>query len=651
MLNTVSQYPILITQYSLPMCGIAGAIAFSEAGKKYPDRIGDAVAALRHRGPDGEGTFRDGNVALGHTRLAIIDTSDNAAQPFTSTDGRYTIVFNGEIFNYRELRAEMEKEGVKFRTQSDTEVLLALFAKEGKDCLPKLNGFFAFAVYDKNDGSLFLARDRYGEKPLYWMSAGINSFCFASEPAALLAFGMPSPPLNRAALTAYLHLNYVPENVLSQTMFGGMRELNAGNFLVFPNPDLIIREPYYKLPSATLPVSYDAAQRQLREKLEKAVERRLVADVPLGAFLSGGLDSSIISALAVKQKASIDTFSIGFADEPFFDETEYAKLVSKHLGTKHHVFSLTNNDLLESLHEFLAHCDEPFADSSALAVNILAKETKRHVTVALSGDGADELFAGYNKHEAELRLRQKSAVNNLMRHTQELWQLLPASRNSAFGNRVRQLRKFTAGLNLSPDERYWRWAGFTQPGELKALLADPKEAEWEHLLRKELTEHIRPGGDFNEVLRADMKIVLEGDMLVKVDRMSMLHGLEVRPPFLDHEVVDFVMQLPAEFKIQPGNRKRILKDTFRDLLPAEIFTRRKQGFEVPLLKWFRNELRGLIDELLDEKFLKEQQLFHTEAVKQLRKQLHSSNPGDSAARIWGLIVFQSWWKKYCRKGN
>ena len=628
------------------MCGIAGVLAFSEEGKKYLDRIGDAVAVLRHRGPDGEGIFRDENVALAHTRLAIIDTSANAAQPFTSTDGRYTIVFNGEIFNYRELRAELEKEGVKFRTQSDTEVLLAFFHRYKKDPTDfhRLNGFFAFAVWDKQEKKLVVARDLTGEKPLYYCWDD-EKLLFASEPGALIAMGVKAV-LQQRALPSYLQLKYVAGR---QSMFEGIQRLPAGSFLEYPCEPAEHHAPFFwgaiPTPKQRAQLSYAEAQQKLAVKLESAVTRRLVADVPLGAFLSGGLDSSIVTALAKRHKDELETFSIGFADEPYFDETAYAKMVAKHLGTKHHVFSLTNNDLLGSLHEFLAHCDEPFADSSALAVNILAKETKRHVTVALSGDGADELFAGYHKHEAELRARTKSGLNNLLRHTQEFWQLLPASRNSAFGNRVRQLRKFTAGLNLSPEERYWRWASIASENEVKALLlATPK------------TVHDFPalyldGEDFNEVLHADMKVVLEGDMLVKVDRMSMLHGLEVRPPFLDHEVVDFVMQLPAEYKIQPGNRKRILKDTFRDLLPAEIFARRKQGFEVPLLKWFRNELRGLIDELLDEKFLKEQQLFHTEAVKQLRKQLHSSNPGDSAARIWGLMVFQSWWRKYCRNGN
>ena len=623
------------------MCGIAGAIAFTEEGKKYLDKIGDAVAALRHRGPDGEGIFRDGNVALGHTRLAIIDTSDAASQPFTSSDGKFTIVFNGEIFNFKELRADLEKEGVKFRTNSDTEVLLELYIRKGSSCFELLNGFFAFAVYHKEDGSVRLVRDRYGEKPLYWYYDEHVSI-FASEMKAILAFGIKNP-VDLHSLKAYLHLNYIGgNNTIYQNTYN--HPIGFWNLLQKDRP--FLEDNYYdlkKTASIKSALSYSDAIVRLKEITEKAVERRLVSDVPLGSFLSGGLDSSVVTAIASRHKSNLETFSIGFADEPFFDETEYARLVSKHLGTKHHVFSLTNNDLLESLHEFLENCDEPFADSSALAVNRLSIETRKHVTVALSGDGADELFAGYNKHEAELRVRQKSGLRSLAKAGAPIWDLLPASRNSSLGNKVRQLRKFAEGAKMTASERYWRWAGFTQPDELKNLCPTLPA---ENRIRDFSCSGLTVNNDFNKILISDFDLVLRGDMLVKVDRMSMLHGLEVRPPFLDHELVDFVMQLPADYKIQPGNRKRILKDAFRDLLPAEIFTRKKQGFEVPLLKWFRTDLRGLIDELLDEKFLKEQNLFNPEAVKNLRKQLHSSNPGDSAARIWGLIVFQTWWKRY-----
>jgi asparagine synthase (glutamine-hydrolysing) len=630
------------------MCGITGAIAFTEKGKTYLGKIDDAVKALRHRGPDGNGVFKDGNVVLGHTRLSIIDISTVAAQPFTSNDERYTIVFNGEIFNYKELRAELEKENVKFRSQSDTEVLLELYAKEKEACLAKLNGFFSFVIYDKKESSLFMARDRYGEKPLvYYFDTDV--LIFGSELKALVAFGIPRTA-SVSVLADYLQLNYIPQYsdaILEQTYFHkkGVYTKISDKESSYANSKRWYGFP--EQPEAYLIPSYEEAKIQLQQLLEKAVQYRLIADVPLGSFLSGGLDSSIITALAAKHKNDLETFSIGFADEPFFDETSYAKMVSKHLGTKHHVFSLTNKDLLESLESFFENLDEPFADSSALAVNILARETRKHVTVALSGDGADELFGGYNKHEAELRIRKQSFANALIKTGKPIWEILPASRNSAIGNKVRQLRKFANGGKLNAADRYWKWAGFADEKEIEKLLINGSFYSGGKN-KKIYTSGISGNESLNDILQADMQLVLEGDMLVKVDRMSMMHALEVRPPFLDHDVVDFVMQLPASYKIEPGNRKKILKDAFASLLPAEIYSRKKQGFEVPLLKWFKGKLSGMIEELLNEKFLREQNIFHPEEIKKIRTQMESNNPGDSVARIWGLIVFQKWWMKYCQ---
>lgn len=633
------------------MCGITGIIAFTEEGKKYLDKIDDAVKALHHRGPDGSGVFRHGRVALGHTRLAIIDTSDAAAQPFTSSDGRYTIVFNGEIFNYKELRAELEKEGFTFRSQSDTEVLLTLYAKEGKDCLNKLNGFFAFAIYDQITGLLFLARDRFGEKPLYYGHLSEPEvFFFASEINSIRAAGVKHDT-NDAALFAYLQLNYIPRSWPSHSMNVHVTQMVPGSHItIHPELDMHRLSPglWYNVPAKKSGIGYADAVKQLRILLEQATQRRLIADVPVGAFLSGGVDSSCIAALAKRTHGQIETFSVGYADEPFFDETKYAQAVADHIGTKHHVFSLRNNDLLEALHDFLSHIDEPFADSSSLAVNALSKHTRRHVTVALTGDGADEIFAGYNKHAAEYRIRNAGTTEKMIRSLSGLWKLLPASRNSAFGNRIRQLRKFSEAMKMNAQDRYWRLASIATQEEAEKLLITSKERWYGRydVCRQEVIKNIGNGSGMNDVLAADVYMVLEGDMLVKADRMSMQHGLEIRSPFLDHEVMEFAMSLPSEYKINRHERKRILKDACRDLLPPEIFTRRKQGFEVPLLKWFRGDLRGMIDELLDEKFLKEQNLFNPAEVKNIRKQLHSNDPGDSAARIWGLIVFQSWWKRH-----
>jgi asparagine synthase (glutamine-hydrolysing) len=627
------------------MCGITGIIAFTEEGKQHLPKIGDAVNALLHRGPDGHGTYTNGNVALGHTRLAIIDTTAAASQPFHSVDKRWTIVFNGEIFNYRELRADLENSGIAFHTSSDTEVLLNLFIRDGKEMLPRLNGFFAFAIYDAETETTFLARDRYGEKPLY-IHHDKNSVVFASEPSAIWAV-IPEQEINQESISDFLHLNYVRAE---SPIVENTERMPAGTWMEFYSMGAratMSSDTWYTLPeTAILKPEYSEATYQLRKRLEKAVERRMIADVPLGSFLSGGIDSSIVAALAVLNNKNLHTFSIGFPDEPDFDETYFAETVAKHINSNHHVIQVRNNDLLEALLDFLNHLDMPFADSSALAVYILCRETRKHVTVALSGDGADELFAGYNKHSAEYIARNAGMKKLIARSGKPLWDLLPGSRNSKSGNFVRQMQKFSRGVKLTPTDRYWEWAGYYSVSEIKELMLNPENIFWgEENLGSDYIDKV----DFNSVLHADFKIVLEGDMLIKADTMSMRHGLEMRSPFLDHELVEFVMQLPSEYKIDRKHRKKILKDACADLLPAEIFTRRKQGFEVPLLNWFRGDLQGLIDELLGNAFLKHQQLFNPNAITQLRKQLMSTNPGDSAAKIWGLIVFQTWWKKYHAK--
>ncbi|TND10067.1 MAG: asparagine synthase (glutamine-hydrolysing) [Bacteroidetes bacterium] len=628
------------------MCGICGGIAITDKGRAMLDRLPAAVQSLENRGPDGRGIFREGDTGLGHTRLAVIDTSEAAAQPFTSSDGRYTIVFNGEIFNYRELRSELENAGEIFRTQSDTEVLLRLYVLQGKKALKKLNGFFAFAIRDNTVRSLFIARDRYGEKPLYY-SRNEDGIFFASEIKGLLSFGIEKE-LNNAVLFAYLQLNYVPSG--PTTMLRNVNKLLPGWWMEIRPNHAMETGPWHLLHEKQEPFTgnYEAACGNLFRLAEDAVRLRLVSDVPLGVFLSGGIDSSVIAALAAKQVQKLHTFSIGFPGTPHFDETPHARLVAKHIGSEHTVFPISEKDILDNLFETLDYTDEPFADSSALAVNLLSKKTRGHVTVALSGDGADELFAGYNKHRAEYLARNGGFRNTLIKNGQALWNLLPASRNSKSGNRIRQLRRFAEGLRLSPEERYWRWAGYATEHDAQMLAGDLSKAEsgeyQKH--RNEILALLKRGDGLNDVLLADMTLVLPGDMLVKVDRMSMCHGLEVRPPFLDHRIVNFVMQLPAEYKIDAREQKKILKSTFRNLLPAEIFARRKQGFEVPLHRWLTGELRGLADELLDEKRIREQAIFKPEAVKQLRAQLKSASPGDSAARTWGLIVFQYWWKKY-----
>ena len=372
--------------------------------------------------------------------------------------------------------------------------------------------------------------------------------------------------------------------------------------------------------------------------------------MPLGTFLSGGIDSSVITALASQHTKHLNTFSIGFADEPLFDETSYAKLVSKKYNTNHTVFSLKNADLFENLYDVLDYIDEPFADSSALNLYILSMQTRKHVTVALSGDGADELFAGYNKHEAERRVRLQSFSNNVIKNMKPVLGLFPKSRNSKLGNKFRQIEKFSKGLNLDDKERYWRWAGFNDDAELmrfvRHFLVDA-DVTLEYRNRKaDLLKDIS-AKDFNGVLATDMRMVLEGDMLTKVDRMSMANSLEVRVPFLDYNIVDFAFSLPSEYKIDAFSKKKILKDTFSHLLPEELMKRGKQGFEVPLLKWFNTDLKSTIqNDLLKDNYINSQGIFNGQEVWNLKQQLFSNSPNDAVAKTWAMIVFQYWYKKY-----
>lgn len=632
------------------MCGITGIFAFNLVGKFNLINITSATSALHKRGPDNQGIYTDNFVGLGHRRLSIIDTSAIANQPMWDDEKRYCIIFNGEIFNFQLLKQELKEKGVSFSTVSDTEVLLKLYILEKENCLHKLNGFFAFCIYDKQEQTFFVARDRYGIKPLLYLFDE-DKFIFASEMKAILKYGIEKK-IDFTSLYTYLQLNYIPA---PNTIFGTVKKLMPGHYLKVNSKQLSINS-YYSIPYSNIqhPVSsYDQSKEKLKNLLEASVQRRLVADVPLGSFLSGGIDSSVITGLASRHKENLHTFSIGFRDEKFFDETEYASMVAKHFKTEHTVFSLTNNDLYEHVHSILDYIDEPFADSSAIAVYILSRETRKHATVALSGDGADELLAGYNKHAAFLKSFHPGIKENIVMALSPIWKMMPASRNNPITNKLRQLDRFANGMKLSAAERYWKWAGYAGENEVAALFTNSSKekilpAEYVRL-KKELLKNIPAKASINDVLYTDMQLVLANDMLTKVDLMSMANALEVRVPFLDYEVVNFIFSLPADFKINSSIRKKILQDTFREMLPAELYNRPKKGFEVPLLKWFRNEMKSLIvDDLLSKKLIEEQGIFNYEEVEKLKKQLFSSNPGDIHARIWGLIVFQWWWKKYFR---
>jgi asparagine synthase (glutamine-hydrolysing) len=633
------------------VCGIVGILVRDGSVDPYLDRLAEATARLVPRGPDRGDRYVHRRVALGHRRLAIIDTSPAGDQPMTDETGRYTIVYNGELYNFRELRQGLIERGATFKSNSDSEVMLKLFIARGAAALDEAVGFFAFAVYDAVDESLFLARDRFGIKPLYYYQDE-NSFLFASELKSVLAFPTERR-IDDVSLFQYLQLSYIPA---PYSILEGVKKLEPGCYLETDGRETALRR-FYRAPNGVVAAStaaegagsYDAAVDRVRAVLDEAVRMRLVSDVPLGAFLSGGVDSTVVAALAARHMPGLNTFSIGFRQSDFYDETPDALDAARNIGTNHTVFLLSNADLYESLFDVLDHLDEPFADSSALAVYILSRRTREHVKVALSGDGADELLGGYNKHYAEYRARRGGVAVALVTALRPLWNALPASRDSATANRIRQLARFSRAARLPAAQRYWEWCKFTGAPEALAVMSR-KAAAADDAYRTRFAQAvagIRDDGGMNDVLHADVRLVLPNDMLHKVDSMSMANSLEVRVPYLDHRFVELCFSLPARYKITDGVRKRILRDAFAAEVPERLLRKPKHGFEVPLMKWFRTGLRSLIDgDLLADDFVSEQGIFVPGAVANLRKRLWSARPGDIAPLIWALIVFQHWWRKY-----
>ena len=616
------------------MCGITGFKIFKEGQSDFFDSLERSMKNLGLRGPDASGTYKHNNVGLGHTRLSIIDTSSKGNQPMSDPSGRYTLIFNGEIYNFLSLKKDVS--GTDFQSTTDTEVLLHLLIKEGEKCLTKLNGFFALAFYDKEEDRLLLARDRMGIKPLIYYQDD-HQFVFGSEMKALLSFPLPKR-LDNESLYWYLKLNYLPS---TKSMLQGFHKLEPGHCIIIIGNNSIKNKRYITNDRSVYREDYQSSQTKLIKLLESSVKRRLMSDVPLGAFLSGGTDSSAVVALASRHHSNLSTFSIGYKDHPFFDETHYAELVANKFKTNHTVFSLTNDDLLMDLDSILNYIDEPFADSSAIPTYILSKNVSKHVKVALSGDGADELFGGYYKHAALRQSLNGSGIHALIKALNPIVSALPQSRSGKLSNLVRRMNRYGKMLKLDPHERYWFLASLLN--DPSSLLKSEIDEDSIQNLKREL---LNKAESLNDYLKLDQKLVLPNDMLTKVDLMSMANSLEVRVPFLDTEVVDFANSLPDSYKVTGAKRKMILQDAFREILPPELYNRPKKGFEIPLLQWMRNELLSDLDQhLFNRDLLNEQEIFVTENVMKLRKTLISQNPGDVHGPIWALFVFQKWYLK------
>jgi len=621
------------------MCGIAAIVSFNDKGKERFSRIAQCATLLKHRGPDYQKYIIEPNYAMAHVRLGIIDLSEASNQPFTTNDNRFTIVYNGEIFNYKQLKNQLQQNGHTFYTEGDVEVLINLYKEYGKDCLHKINGFFSFLLYDKQTQTFFAARDRFGVKPFYYYTDE-NYFACSSELRTLKHI-TDCNTINKTALYTYLQLTYIPEKT---SILENIHKLEPGERLTISNNN-IQKDKYY---SIKLPSEYKEQKdvnKTFLNLLESAVEERLTSDVPVGCFLSGGIDSSVITAIAAQQNKNLQTFSIGFKNNTYFDESVYAEIVAKKYNTNHHTFYIGEPDAENEIENFLLAIDEPFADSSAFNVFVLSKKTKQHVKVVLSGDGADEIFAGYNKNRAEWMIRNQPFKTAVLKNTSLIAKMFPASRGTKLSNRIRQINRFANGAKLSPQERHWQWACFYEENKAAALINLSQEEQKDfNELKSNYTSAVND--DYNSTLLADVNLVLPSDMLTKVDRMSMANALEVRNPFLDYRLIEFAFSLRTQNKIDVNLQKKIVKESCAHLLPKEIIDRKKHGFETPVQKWLKGILKDKVEEYcLDKAFIEHQNIFNYIELKQAVEQALSANAGDTTSVVWSVLVFNYWYKQ------
>ncbi len=627
------------------MCGIAG---FSGQGTE--DDLLRMIRQLKHRGPDFQGGWWQQRpheaVGLGHARLSIIDLSSGANQPFFTADESVGIVFNGEIYNYLTLKEELLKTGrYTFRTTSDTEVLLYLYQEYGEQLFAKINGMFAFAIYDFRTGKTLLARDRMGKKPLHYGVKG-DTLVYGSEPKALLQHPLIGKTISPDALNAYLTFEYVPT---PYSIYQDIQKLEPGHYMTFENGHVTAKEPFWTIQFNHQPITFETALTRFDELLSDATAIRLMADVPLGVFLSGGLDSSAVAYYAQRNSTSrIQTFSIGF-QEKSYDEATYARTVAKHLGTEHHEKTLTAQDSLDLLPGIAAELDEPFADASIIPTYLLSKFTRGQVTVALGGDGSDEMLAGYPTFTSDylrgIYGRMPRLVNSLANRVANL---LPVSDdNISLDFKAKQ---FLKGFQEKPDYTHTLWLGSFSPRQKRQLLSPDVLAQLTDKTGLGLIDRYVAGlpagtSDFDQTTYIYYLTYLLDDILVKVDRASMYNSLEVRAPFLDYRVVDFANSLPESFKRKGLTGKYILKELMRGKIPNDIIDRPKKGFGIPLSQWLRNELRPLCDDLLSEASLKQHSLFNASYVEQIRQE-HFTGKQNHRKLLWTLMVFQQWYRHY-----
>ena len=624
------------------MCGIAGVVSKTRESNISEELVRHMCDQIVHRGPDDEGILVQDGAGLGMRRLSIIDLS-GGHQPVFNESRSAWIVYNGETYNFPELRADLESRGHRFYTKTDTEVVIHLYDEMGADCVQKLRGMFALAIYDKVKRKLILARDRLGKKPLHYALAG-DKLYFASEIKSILAVAPDLAEVNAQGLHEYLYYGYVPDPL---TAFTGIHKLPPGHLLEFEKGEIRIRQ-YWDLPAYNThtPKSEEECLEELEHRLLEATRIRLISDVPLGAFLSGGTDSSTVVALMARaSSAPVKTFSIGFKKDDF-NEADYARIVARKFGTDHHEMIL-EPDVVQTVEHLTSTLEEPFGDSSMLPTYYVSQMARQHVTVALSGDGGDEIFAGYDRYR--------------IHSDRKIFEHVPEWARKFFRNQVfprlpnkMQGRRFSYNVSLSWQERYIDGMSFLPSFERDApLLSNDFRAILnrgdgpENVLRRYFAN--APAQDpVSQVLYVDTKTYMVGDILTKVDRMSMLNSLEVRVPILDHEFVEWVTGLPPDWKLRGSQQKYILRKLAERVgVPREVLYREKRGFSLPLVHWMRNELKDMLMILLEPRTL-DRGYFVADGVRRLMDD-HLLRGKTMTGRIWRLLMFELWHRNFLEK--
>lgn len=635
------------------MCGITGFYSQDQIYSK--DDLIKMTAAISHRGPDAEGFFTDDVVGLGHRRLSIIDLSDRANQPMTSSNDRYVIIYNGEVYNFSEIGARLQKEigksgSLKFRTSSDTEIILEAFSMKGVDFVNELNGMFAIAIYDKHEKSLYLFRDRIGIKPLYYYWDGRN-FAFASELKALQTLDQHDYRLNHQAVNTFLHVGYIPS---PDSIYHNVKKLNSGCWLKVSSEGIETRRYWNLRAKLTENVVHNQQQAMIRmsDLLISSVQYQLKSDVPFGVFLSGGIDSSLITAQAVLlSSVKVNTFSIGF-EENSHNESEYAREVANYLGTDHHEFMVSYNDAMNLIDSIISTYDEPFGDSSSIPTMLVSKLARQYVTVTLSGEGGDELFFGYGAYNWAKRLNNP-AVRLLRKPA-----ACAFSKLSSRYQRVSRMLNYQQGTHLPAhifsQEQYmftdWEINNLLSPSfmeNLEEYRIPSNPTALPGLFFPKFNPGTSSGRNLNAMeLQAmfDLEYYLQDDLLTKVDRASMKYSLETRVPYLDHRLIEFALNISPHLKVKEGIQKHLLKKVLYQYIPEKLFDRPKQGFAIPLNKWLLTGLRYLIDNYLSEEVITKYDVVRYSEVRKL-VDAYFGGTNYLYNRIWLLIILHMWFEK------